>query len=207
MEMENQSPWALQKRQEPRVPPAFRSLVMSPLKRQRLGHGEQKGGDRRWGWGTSRGGLPSKGIAQAEAKAGMFREEPEIWAAGVSAGLGEGSSAYIERLEDPFPCPTPTAGHLQGPGGMQAGPELGLSDLQMWMTYPQDARLRKRRLWAQGRQAGECPSTAPTAHGALAGSRGLPVGGHLLTALPWSSGSRQHVCIPTLNASTEHLGH
>lgn len=94
MEMENQSPRVLQKRQEPRVPPAFRSLVMSPLKRQRLGHGEQRGGDRRWGWGTSRGGVPSKGTAQAEA--GMFQEQPEIWPAGVSAGLGEGSSAFIE---------------------------------------------------------------------------------------------------------------
>ena len=90
---------------------------------------------------------------------------------------------------------------------MQAGPELGLSDLQTWMTYPQDACLRKSRPWAQGRQAGECPSTAPTAHGTLVGSQGLAVGGHLLTALCWCSGSWQHVRIPTLNASTEHLGH
>ena len=108
----------------------------------------------------------------------------------------------------PSPAPRPsTAGNLQGPGGRQAGLELGLSDLQTWMTYPQDARLRKRRPWAQGRQAWECPSTALTAHGALAGSQGLAVGGHLLTALPWSSGSWQPVHIPTLNASTEYLGH
>lgn len=44
--------------------------------------------------GHLRGGVPSKGTAQAEA--GMFQEQPEIWPAGVSTGLGEGSSAFIE---------------------------------------------------------------------------------------------------------------
>lgn len=87
-----------------RVPPAFRSLVMSPLKR-RVSATVNRGRGQEGGAGAPHGsGPPNKGMAQAEAKAENVQEQPEIWAAEYLQAWGR-SSAYIERLKSPHPTP------------------------------------------------------------------------------------------------------